>query len=226
MKTTKRKQLTKALGYDQQAASSKSTIVIAVIGLLSAVLVAGIANLDKFKDSGDETAQEVGYYEARAGVVDAALLNRQEKVQRSMESAKLAGQATIANHLGLVLNEIRKVETEVRDGHLKVVFMLKNGERLEASKQRLLINEQISRLNRILMGQHLTPFRRDEYKYAIRALVALRDYGTDPIPLYGQGRKDVELTCELRETFQAPIEDLTKEDVASDMLDESNGFDK
>lgn len=165
--------------------SARQHIAVAIIGLVSAIAVASIANFDKLRSSKLQIDEEIGYFEARVGIVVDALHQTENELQKQEELAQKRGDVKEAKALRGLIAEAQRTETRVPELHEKHLFEIRNGNRLSASKTKTGLNEAIWSFR---LSQEAL-LRSDLVLYVGHGGYA--GYGTIPsVPLYGKQAVD------------------------------------
>jgi hypothetical protein len=185
--------------------SARQAVIVALIGLFSAVVVVSITNLDKLMGTDNEVAKEIGYYEARAGNVESAARRVEAELQARGASARQSEDREEADQLMALADEVRAVEKKVLEGHGRHLEAIKNGKRVVASEIKLEVNEEIVKLNLklFLKRNNIKMFREAGRIPYDAALVTHELMHSQPfIPLYGKGKamQEREQVCELKKS--------------------------
>ncbi|HEU0143635.1 MAG TPA: hypothetical protein VFQ47_02510 [Nitrososphaera sp.] len=179
--------------------STKQAIIVAIIGLFSAVAVAAITNLDKIGTL-KSSNEEIGYYEGRASFVEGAFNKTEEQIDLQSEQARQLGDFETANHLKDIANMVRRERTKFQERHKKHIGAIQSGKRLDASKIKTETNEGILGVDLKLLEIYKLP-ESDKRRATITAMlrdlkpgdiIYLSGHGTLAIPLYGKQRVDVQ----------------------------------
>jgi hypothetical protein len=127
--------------------STKTAIIVAVIGMVSAIAVAVIANSDKLASVKDTTGEEIGFHQGRASAVEHGFREVEGLLKAQIESAQRQGDTETASNLKDIAAEVQKGATEFHESYKRHIEAVKDGKRVAASQILLETNEKLTDLN-------------------------------------------------------------------------------